>query len=281
MGIFPSASAAWRVSEESFIKDNFPTISNLKLRGSWGTLGNQEIDDYAYVQLINTGQNYVFGNGIAGGVAVTNLSNSNIKWETTAMTDFGLDLSLFDGKLEFTADYFYKKTSDILLSLPINATLGNLNAPKQNAGKVVNKGWELTATYHDNIGDFNYTVSGNLSKIKNEILDVKGLEWYSGNAIYRAGIPIGSYYGYIAEGLYRSEKEIEEGPKRFNGVDVAPGDIKYKDISGPNGVPDGQVDSQYDRVVIGSPFPDLTYGFNIFASYKNFDFSLFFRELLA
>ena len=277
VGIFPSASAAWRVSEESFIKDNFPTISNLKLRGSWGTLGNQEIDDYAYVQLINTGQNYVFGNGIAGGVAVTNLSNSNIKWETTAMTDFGLDLSLFDGKLEFTADYFYKKTSDILLSLPINATLGNLNAPKQNAGKVVNKGWELTATYHDNIGDFNYTVSGNLSKIKNEILDVKGLEWYSGNAIYRAGIPIGSYYGYIAEGLYRSEKEIEEGPKRFNGVDVAPGDIKYKDISGPNGVPDGQVDSQYDRVVIGSPFPDLTYGFNIFASYKNFDFSLFFQ----
>ena len=99
------------------------------------------------------------------------------------------------------------------------------------------------------------------------------MEWYSGKSIYREGIPIGSFYGYIADGLYRSQEEIDEGPKRFNGVDVAPGDIKYRDISGPDGVPDGQVDAQYDRTVIGSPFPKLTYGFNVFAQYKNFDFS--------
>lgn len=277
VGVFPSASAAWRISEESFIKNNLSFVSNLKLRGSWGTLGNQEIDDYAYVQLVNTGQNYVFDNKVSGGVAVTSLANPNIKWETTTMTDIGLDLGLFNNHLEIVFDYFYKKTSDILLSLPINATLGNVGAPKQNAGEVENKGWELSATYHGNIGDFNYTVSGNLSKIKNKILDLKGLEWYSGKSIYREGIPIGSFYGYIADGLYRSQEEIDEGPKRFNGVDVAPGDIKYRDISGPDGVPDGQVDAQYDRTVIGSPFPKLTYGFNVFAQYKNFDFSLFLQ----
>lgn len=277
VGIFPSASAAWRISEEAFMKKNIPVISNLKLRASWGKLGNQEIDDYAYVQLINTGQNYVFGNKIAGGVAVTSLSNSDIKWETTTMTDIGLDLSLFNGKIELVADYFYKKTSDILLSLPINATLGNLSAPKQNAGEVENKGWEFTLTYNDKIGDLGYSISGNLSKVKNKIVDVKGMEWFSGNAVYRAGIPIGSYYGYITDGIYRSQEEIDNGPKRFNGIDVAPGDIKYRDISGPNGVPDGQVDSQYDRTVIGSPFPDFTYGFNVSAFYKNFDLSLFFQ----
>lgn len=277
VGVFPSASAAWRVSEESFMKNNLPVISNLKLRLSWGTLGNQEINDYAFVQLINTGQNYVFGDKIAGGVALTELSNSDIKWETTAMTDVGIDLSLLNGKLEFVGDYFYKKTSDILLELPINGTLGNLKAPKQNAGEVENKGWEMSLSYTDHIGDLGYSVSGNLSKISNKILDVKGLEWFSGASVYRANIPINSYYGYVAEGIYRTDDEIKNGPKRFNGIDVAPGDIKYKDISGPDGKPDGQIDATYDRTVIGSPFPDLTYGFNASLSYKNFDFSLFFQ----
>lgn len=277
VGIFPSASAAWRISEEAFMKEKLPFVSNLKLRASWGTLGNQEIDDYAYVQLLSTGQNYVFNNKVSGGVAVTGLSNPDIKWETTQMTDIGLDLSLFNNSLEFAFDYFYKKTTDILLSLPINGTLGNVTAPKQNAGEVENKGWELTAAYYGKVGDFSYSVSGNLSKVKNKILDVRGLEWFSGRSIYREGIPIGSYYGYIADGLYRSQKEIEDGPLRFNGVDVAPGDVKYRDVSGPDGVPDGKIDSQYDRVVIGSPFPKLTYGFNLSVAYKGLDLSMFFQ----
>ncbi|HCY40736.1 MAG TPA: TonB-dependent receptor [Prolixibacteraceae bacterium] len=279
-GIFPSMSTGWIISEEKFLK-TIPFIPYLKIRGSWGKLGNQEIGDYAYSQYVALGRNYLFGGNLTPGAAQTSLANSEIKWESTVMTNFGLDISFFNGNLNLTGDYFIKRTSDILLQLPINATLGNLTPPYQNAGEVENKGWELDLSYSSNQNrDFQYSVSGNISKVKNKIIDLKGLEWISQGGIFREGDPIGAYYGFLVDGIYQSQQQINEGPVRFNGL-VGLGDLIYRDISGPDGTPDGKVDGAYDRTIIGSPFPDWTYSFNSNLSYKNFSLSLFFQGVLG
>ncbi len=273
-GVFPSFSAGWKVSEENFLKDN-TLISQLKLRGSWGKLGNQEIGYYPYSQTIGLNQNYIFGGSLIAGAALTDLANSDISWETTTITNIGADISFLNNKISITADYFIKNTSDILLRLPINLSLGNLRAPFQNAGEVENKGFELAVQYRDTFGDFTYSIGANLSKVQNEIIDLKKLEIIRGSTILREGEAINSYYGYIADGIYQNQAEIDNGPQRFNGV-VEPGDIRYKDISGPDGIPDGKVDD-LDRTVIGNSFPDLTYGITGDLSYKNFNLSIFFQ----
>ena len=279
-GGFPSFSVGWVASNESFMADA-RIISFLKIRGSWGQLGNQNIGDnyYPYTQNINTGQNYLWGDYIAPGVAVTSLANQDLTWETTTITDIGIDLNLFKNKLQIVADWFDKTSTDILIRLPIPATMGNVAAPYQNVGEVKNTGWEADVKYQDYIGKVQVFGGFNLSHITNEVLDYGGIEFsISNNAITKEGEAIGSYYAYIAEGYYQTQAELDNAPQQF-GRPLRLGDVKYKDISGPDGVPDGKITADYDRTILGTPFPDIQYAFNFGARYKGFDFYTFFQGI--
>lgn len=277
-GYFPSVSVGWNIAQEAFMK-NINFVNQLKLRGSWGELGNQEIGYYPFAQYIGLGNNYVWGDKKVSGVAISSLANPDIKWETTATTDIGIDAAFFNNKITFTADYFYKKTSDILLQLPIPGIVGISTEPYVNAASIKNEGWELALGYNDQWGDWRFGANVNLSKVKNEILDLHGKEsWISDWSINLEGHPINSYYGYVADGLYRTQAEVDEANEKntIGGGGLKLGDVRYKDISGADGKPDGVIDT-YDRTVIGNPFPDFTYGFGLNAGYKGFDFSAFFQ----
>ncbi len=268
-GIFPSFSAAWRISEEPFMQGMTNFIDHLKLRASWGQLGNQNIGLYPYAAFIQIGgssADYVFNNAISPGAALNDMANPDIVWETSETTDIGIEANLW-GKLDITFDYYYRLTNDILLQLNIPQTLG-LNPPFQNAGVVENRGWDFVTTYRDRIGELNYSITFNLSDVKNEILDMKGIQ-QSGLQVDREGYPIGSFFGYEAIGLFQSEDEVEAHATQFG--TVAPGDIKYRDINN-----DGIINDQ-DQTVIGSPIPRFTFGARFNLDYKAFDFSLFLQ----
>lgn len=267
--MFPSFSAGWRLVEESFMSPLQSLFSDAKLRASWGILGNQNIGDsfYPYVSSVPLTVNYTFGNSIASGARLLDLANEELKWEQTEMYNFGLDLELF-GKLSITADYFNKRTKDILLQLNIPASMG-LSAPYQNAGVVSNKGWELGLRYRDNLQGLNYSVTGTISDVVNKIEDLRGI---SSTALTqnREGYPMNSLFGNVAEGYFQNETEIAESPKQF-GLALFPGDIKYKDLDG-NGVIDDN-----DREVFGNTIPRLTYSLNLNLDYKRFDLGLFLQ----
>ncbi|MEK6481670.1 TonB-dependent receptor [Catalinimonas sp. 4WD22] len=268
-GVFPSFSAAWRISEEPFMQGVSDVVDHLKLRASWGQLGNQNIGLYPYAAFIQIGggnTDYVFNNAISPGAALTNMANPDIVWETSETTDIGIEANLW-GKLDITFDYYYRLTNDILLQLNIPQTLG-LEAPFQNAGVVENRGWDFVTTYRDRVGELNYSITFNLSDVKNEVLDMKGIQ-QSGLQVDREGYPIGSFFGYRALGLFQSEDEVEDHATQFG--TIAPGDIKYQDINN-----DGIINDQ-DQVVIGSPIPRYTYGARFNLDYKAFDFSLFLQ----
>ena len=225
------------------------------------------------------GNNYVWGDNKVSGVAISSLANPDIKWETTATTDIGIDAAFLNNKITLTADYFYKKTSDILLQLPIPGIVGISTEPYVNAASVKNEGWEFALGYNDQWGDWKFGANVNFSKVKNEILDLHGKDsWITDWSINLEGHPINSYYGYVADGLYRTQAEVDEANEKnsVGGGALKLGDIRYKDVSGPEGKPDGVVDT-YDRTVIGNPFPDFTYGFGLNAAYKGFDLSAFFQ----
>lgn len=270
-GIYPSFSGAWRISEESFFQSLKSQISELKLRGSWGKLGNQNIvGNYPYIPTIASGQSYSFGGTVATGVAPVNGANPNIQWETTKSTDVGFDVALLKGKINFTADYFIRNTNEILLDIPVGRAYG-FNAPVQNAGSVQNKGFEFEVGYHGSIKDFTYSVTANASFIKNTVKDLKGtdpiIEDYT---FLKVGYPVNSLYGYEAEGIFQSQKEVDDHATQSGGT-IAPGDILYKDQNGDN-VIDGA-----DRVYLGNFFPKVTYGLNILMGWKGFDLNLFLQ----
>lgn len=276
-GMFPSFSAGWILSNENLLKDT-PLLSFLKLRASWGQLGNQEIGNYAYVQNIDLGQDYIFGETLTPGAALTDLANDKLKWETTTVTNIGLDFNFFDDRLQVVADWFDKTSSDILVTIPIPGTLGNVGAPYQNIAEVQNRGVELDVKFNNNFRSLNYFAGFNLSSVRNEIIDIAGLtSWLSNGSrhINLTGYPIQSYYGLIAEGYFQNEDEIATAPAQFSAL--KPGDVKFKDISGPDGVPDGKVDEAYDRTIIGNPFPKLTYAFNFGGNIKGFDLYCLFQ----
>lgn len=270
--VFPSASVGWRLSEESFFSSAKKLFSDLKIRASWGKLGNQNIGTYPYQATIATGRNYTFGGQTVDGIAPVNGVNEDIKWETTTTTDFGLDAVLLNGKVTFTADYFIRNTSDILLSLPVANTFG-LNPPVINAGGVQNKGIELTAGYHVRQRDFTLDVNGNFSFITNEVTDLAGTGPFpDGSTIKGLGLPINSLYGWVSDGLFQSQAEIDKHASQSGmGGPVAPGDIRYKDLNGDN-VIDGD-----DRQYLGTYFPKVTFGLNVSARYKGFDAVLFLQ----
>jgi TonB-dependent starch-binding outer membrane protein SusC len=271
--IFPSASAGWIISKEGFYGNVSNTINFLKLRASWGQLGNQDIGNYAFTQNYTLGQNYLFNNVLTQGAAINNYSNSNIRWETTTQTDIGLEMEVLNRKLKIEAGVFDKNTSNILVQLPIPNTLGGLGAPNQNAGKVNNRGIELLLNYADKIGKLEYNIALNGTSIKNKITSTAGREnWINGNTINQVGNPINAYFGYMADGLYKSQDEVNKGPKQFGSIPRV-GDIKYIDVSG-----NGDVTTD-DRVILGNPFPKLTYGFNLGLKYASFDFTAFFQGI--
>lgn len=278
--VFPSFSGGWVLSKESFMQD-ISFLSFFKIRGSWGKLGNQEIGRYPYSQTISTGMDYIWGSSLLPGVAVTNLANDAIKWEATEMLNIGLDMNLFENRLQITGDYFKKHTTDILMQLPIPGTVGELGAPYQNAGIVDNYGWELNVNYKESLDNFRYNAGFNLSSVKNEIVDLAGQEEIiGGQTINRVGDPMNAFYGYIAQGLFQSQEEIDDHADQSGlGGAPRPGDVKYKDISGPDGEPDGVITPEHDRKIIGKQFPDLTYSFNLGGGYKGINIRAFFQGI--
>lgn len=283
-GLFPSVSAGWRVSEETFWKD--ATISdifdNLKFRASYGVLGNQNIGVYPYQQTYELGQDYPFGNPatLQSGALMKTYNNPEITWEKTAITDIGLDFSLFNGRFNGTLDYFYKYTSDILAPVEVAGIMGR-SVGQSNIGAVSNKGIEVNLTYNGQIGrDFKFSISPNFTWVKNAVekLANGATEEINNNRI--VGQPIGIIYGYKTDGLFVDQAEIDASAEQLVGKsNLKPGYVKYKDISGPDGVPDGKVDAQYDRTVLGSTTPEFYYGLNLSASFKGFDFSALLQGL--
>jgi TonB-linked SusC/RagA family outer membrane protein len=267
---FPSFSAGWRVSEESFVKE-FASgwLDNLKIRGSWGQLGNQNTGNYPYQPVLGLTGNYSFDNStLNSGVAQQGLNNPIIKWETTTMTDVGLDLSLFKN-FDITFDWYKKRTTDILRQSQITAIVG-LGAPYVNDGIVENKGLELGITYRNQVTTgalegLRYQLGANLDRFKNKLVKF-GEPEIGGYTIKKNGYAMDSFYTYEVTGIFQSEQEVASSPKQFND-NTLPGDLKYRDING-----DGKIDAN-DRTIMAGVDPKLNYSFNLSASFKGFDMS--------
>lgn len=271
-GSFPSFSAGWVLSEESFMK-TIPAISFLKLRASWGTLGNERIGNYPYQATIDFG-NALFYQGVnvvaSQTASQTKYAIPNISWETTESIDLGIDASFFNNRLRFTGDYYDKTTKDMLLALQIPVFMGFDN-PNQNTGSMDTKGWEAEIGWSDKIGELGYSVSANISDFKSKMGDLGGTE-FIGDQIKKKGSEFNEWYGYVSDGLFQTPEDLAASAKINTNVKV--GDVKYKDISGPDGVPDGKISPEYDRVLLGGSMPRYIYGTNLKLEYKNFDFSM-------
>ncbi|WP_219223457.1 SusC/RagA family TonB-linked outer membrane protein [Pedobacter antarcticus] len=275
-GVFPSFSAGWRATEESFVKDlNLTWLNSLKVRGSWGQLGNQNIvvdgygQNYPYQALLNLTGNYSFDNSnLITGVAQQNLNNPIIKWETTTMTDVGVDITLFDN-FNLNFDWYKKRTSDILRKSQVTAVVG-LGAPVINDGIVDNTGMELGLSYNNVVkggalAGLSYNVGVNLDRFKNKLVKYGQQDIYDYTTNIN-GQPIGSFYMLDVIGIFQSADEVANSPKQFNDNTTA-GDLKYRDVNG-----DGKIDAN-DRTFIGGAYPKLNYSFNLGLNFKGFDFS--------
>jgi len=283
-GTFPSFSAGWRISEEPFVKGLFSsnTLSNLKLRGSWGRTGNNGIGNYIYDQTYNAGLDYVLGDDvIVSGVALTSLANPTIRWETTVQYNIGLDAAFFGNRLSLEADYFNRKSYDILYTnFPIPGTLGVNSLAAQNAAEMLNKGVELNLNYSDQQGDFRYAFGANVTRFaKNKVTSLgSGVQTIDGYFLTREGESYQAYYGYQVMGIFQTADEVANAPVQFGSPRTAPGDFRYTDLSGPDGTPDGIIDA-FDRTVIGNPYPLWLFGLNANFNYKGVDLGILFQGI--
>jgi len=267
-GFFPSISAGWRISEEEFFKP-IDWVSNLKLRASYGKLGNQAIPNFSYVNAFGLGENYTFNGNLLAGAAVKQISDPEITWETTSITDVGLEASFLNNNLSLELDWFDKTTSNILRQISIPGQVGNLNGPYQNIGTVSNKGIEAIVGYKNQINDFQFSIQATGSWINNEVINLRDQVYYGTNTIIQKGNSINSFFGLQADGLFQNEEEIKNHAFQSNGT--KPGDVRYSDLD-ENGIIDNN-----DRTVIGNSLPKLTYGFNLGFAYKGFDLSAIFQ----
>lgn len=282
---FPSFSLGWVLSEESFMKNlNWDWLSHLKLRGSWGKLGNERITN-----VTDNLQNYypyqasmAFGSALFyQGNVVTSLTTAaqeayavrDISWETTETWDVGLDANFFNNRLHFSFDYYQKKTRGMLIATQIPSFIGYDN-PYVNGGRMNTKGYDIEIGWQDKVGDFSYSVSANLSDFVSKMGNLGGTE-YLGDQVKMEGSEFNEWYGYVSDGLFQTAEEVANSPKLNDNITV--GDIKYKDISGPDGVPDGIISPEYDRVLLGGSLPRYMYGINFSGAWKGFDFSLMFQ----
>lgn len=290
-GTFPSASVGWRVSEEEFMK-SVPAISELKIRASYGQTGNNNIGNYAWQsQILADNTNYVFGAEKVLGSYFSSLGNTNLKWETTKMTNLGIDVGLFSNKLTFTGEVYNRRTDDLILSVPLPNSLGYSASPLANIGSMKNWGYEFQVGYSQNEGAFRWNVSGNLDITRNKVLSLATPsatiysgrnDDFGGNDITKteAGQSIQSFYGYQVAGIFQTVDEVFNAPLQIrpdNREDydpikhTSPGDIRFKDING-----DGVINAS-DRVYLGSYIPKFSYGVNFSANYKNFDLTLYLQ----
>jgi TonB-linked SusC/RagA family outer membrane protein len=275
-GNFYAGSIGWRLDQEEFLK-SFKDLSMLKLRASIGQTGNQEISNYAYTSLNSFVGFYPFGGTPVNGNSLTSRGNSNITWETSTQTNFGLDIGFFDNKVQLNADYFIRDNADILFANPLPPSAGGGGSPYVNAGKVRNQGIELQVSYRDKISDdWSFDVSGNLATLKNKVISLAGSPIVGGridNEYYATlttvGQPIGAFYLLPKEGIFQNNLDIFT--HAYQGAGIQPGDVKYKDSNG-----DGLIDEN-DRQFAGSPIPKLTYGFTGNLKFKQFDLSVFFQ----
>lgn len=284
-GDFPSIALGWNLSNEKFYSPLADILPTLKLRASYGVLGNQEFADYQYSAAIASNINYVTGTAQQKwfGAIQTAFADPNIKWESTKTTNVGFDAGLFRDKLNITADYFVKTTDDVLLNVPIPGSAGSVSNPVVNAGKLQNKGFELGANYADHAGKLNYNIFGTFSLVRNKVLELGtgsqqifgGQPTHHGasSTMTEAGGPITGFYLIKAIGVFQSQQEVNDYTK--NGKLIQPnasaGDIKFLDANG-----DGQINDQ-DKVYMGSPFPSFEYGFGFNLSYANFDVNAYLQ----
>lgn len=274
---FPSFSAAWRMSEEPFMETTRDYIDQIKLRGSWGILGNQNIGNtyYPYISQLAVGS-ISMNEQIYQLVTLNDMANPDLRWEETRMTGVGLDINLLK-HFTFTGDWYHKITDGILLTL-YTSQLTGLNSPFQNAAKVRNIGWDIGLGYNNRWNDFSLGVNFNLSDVKNEITDMVGQT--SGTLLrQQEGYPVNSIYGYISDGLYQTQEDIDAGPTQFG--TLRPGDIRYKDIAGAfdennNPIPDGIINDD-DKTIIGNTIPRYTYGLNLDLGWKGFRLNTFLQ----
>ena len=267
-GVFPSVSAGWVVSNEDFLRDN-DWLSFLKLRASWGKLGNQNIgSNFPYTSYLSLDKFYLYNGKPVPTAILQQMANDQISWETSTSKNIGLDFTLFNN-LNVNFDVYQRRTSGILLELDIPAIIG-LTAPYQNAGVVDNTGWDLMVNYRNRIGAFTYSVGGNLSNVKNEVVDLKGTGPYiTGYRLIEEGYPINALFGYRSNGLFQTQSELDAAHEQFG--TVALGDIRYVDVTGDNVV------NADDRTVIGNPIPRMNFGINLYGEYKGFDLSVFLQ----
>ena len=284
-GVFPSFSAGWRISQEAFMR-NVRWIDELKLRASWGQLGNEKIwSSYAGIDILSIGScNYIWENQQVTGAATSYIADKSLTWETTTQYNVGLDLRLF-GSLTFTGDFYVKETDDILMQLPVSGIFGFTEDPWKNAGRMRNTGCEFALSYFKAFRKWEFSAGANLSFNRNKILDLKGQSPILNSTtgiLLEEGRPINTLYGYEVEGIYQSDEEIHNHLTTFDrngnpvnsysGLVAAPGDIRFKDQNG-----DGIIDMDHDRVALGDPNPDFLFSFNLGARWKGFDLTAFFQ----
>lgn len=273
-GIFPSGALAWRISEESFFKDRITFINELKLRGSWGNTGNNNIGNYQSLATVNY-LKYALNNTAVGAYAPGRPENDNLTWERQLQTNIGFDMGLFN-RITLSGDYFSTINKDLLLNVNVAQVTGYASA-LLNIGQVNNKGWEFTLSSTNVQRKFEWTTDFNISSYQNKVVKLgpEGDPIISGGHITEIGHPIGMFYGWIKDGIFMNAAELAAGPIWNPGKADASrvGDIRFKDLSGPEGVPDGKIDN-FDKTIMGSPYPKFYYGMTNRFSFKNITLSV-------
>jgi TonB-linked SusC/RagA family outer membrane protein len=271
-GYFPSFSLGWRASEEDFLS-SIESISELKIRASWGQTGNFEIPNFGAIGLLSP-DNYNFNGNEVNGLIQSTIPNPELTWEKSTQTDIGIELGMFKNRLFLLADYYSTSTEDLLLNVSISSVSG-FNTALQNLGEVRNRGFELALRSRNFVGDFTWDTDINFSTNDNEVISLNEKNepiFSAGGAgvrhVTRVGDAIGSYYGYVVEGIYQSDAEIASAPFDTQAPDPSPGDFRFKDVNG-----DGQI-TPADRTVTGSYFPDITWGVTNRFGYKGIDLSI-------
>jgi TonB-dependent starch-binding outer membrane protein SusC len=279
---FPSLALAWKISKEKFF--TVPYINLLKIRAGYGIIGNERIGDYQYYASINSAVTYPFGNSLPPGATQTNLVDESIHWEEKVTKNIGVDLVMFNNRIEFTAEYYNNDARDLLLEFPIPSSTGDVGSRiYTNAASMINQGFEFSLVYKNTKGDFSYEIGANVTTLKNEVtsLGKTNAPVERGTSLTEVGRSMGDLYGYVYEGIFQNDNEINRVQPTDTRYDYTrhafqtsytrAGDVKFKDING-----DGSVTSDSDRVYLGTSFPKLTGGLNVNLDYKGFDLTMFF-----
>ena len=273
-GTFPSVSVGWRFDKENFFPFNTDVVNMFKVRGSYGELGNENIGEYMYQAVMaRNNMTYSFNNSPVTGSAISTFVDNNLAWEKKKTYNVGVDLAFFRNRLEFTAEWYKNTSTDLLYEVPVPEQAGVSNEKvTMNAASMENSGFEFSATYRNHDNPFKYEFSGNLSTLKNRVTSLGfGTDSYiSGAYITNVGEEIGQFYGWVYEGIARTQEDLDNHATQ-EGAQI--GDCLYKDLSGPEGTPDGKVDA-YDQVVLGSGLPKVNFGLSARFEYKGFDLSI-------